>query len=56
MIGNPNWKKKHISGIRDPEVVWIGKDGMVQITGDDHSYEQSSFEIIEKVELKREKV
>jgi hypothetical protein len=40
---------KHVSGIRDPEVVWIGRDGMVQIIGDDYSYEQSSFEIIGKV-------
>ena len=40
---------KHVSGIRDPEVVWIGNDGMVQQIGDDYSYEQSSFMILRRV-------
>ena len=41
---------KHVSGIRDPEVVWMCMQGTIQIIGDDYSYDKNSFEILRKVE------
>jgi len=45
---------KHVSGIRDPEVVWIAGDGMIQLIGDDYSYEKSSFAILGEVNLSKD--